>query len=102
MSLEQESYFTKISYELPACCICVDECTGQLGALTCGHVFHYKCIEHWLDSRSFCPICKDKKSGYSIVKLNYEIIQKKTDNSNYFAKLFKCEDKELLSKLMVR
>ena len=47
-------------YELPNCCICLDEIS--LGAKTillpCGHMFHSDCIITWLKKNNSCPMCR--------------------------------------------
>ena len=42
------------------CCICLDNLAkGDLAlALSCGHVFHEKCIHEWLGRKESCPLCK--------------------------------------------
>ena len=37
----------------------VDENGGLvLGALKCGHAFHFECIWRWMQSRTKCPVCR--------------------------------------------
>ncbi|CDJ38037.1 zinc finger (C3HC4 RING finger) protein, putative [Eimeria tenella] len=47
----------------PDCSICFEAAVTDLAAVSCGHVFHLKCVEQWLassnmGSRSGCPICR--------------------------------------------
>ena len=47
-------------YELPNCCICLNEI--QIGEKTmflpCGHMFHCECSTTWLKKNNTCPICR--------------------------------------------
>ena len=42
------------------CTICFDRLSSQpnVTPLECGHVFHSKCIDQWLQTKSDCPICR--------------------------------------------
>lgn len=41
------------------CLICREPLSNDDAvALDCGHVFHSSCIEHWVKSKSQCPICR--------------------------------------------
>ena len=50
----------KGKYELPNCCICLNEiCKGEKTVLLpCGHMFHWKCCLTWLKSNNTCPMCR--------------------------------------------
>ena len=43
-----------------SCSVCLDEYAerDRLRLLPCGHRFHSKCIDRWLESNRACPICK--------------------------------------------
>lgn len=47
-------------FELPNCCICIDEIAiGQKTILLpCGHMFHNDCIVTWLKKNNTCPMCR--------------------------------------------
>jgi len=43
-----------------ACPVCLDVFQPQdaVTLLTCGHAFHWKCVEPWLERSSRCPCCR--------------------------------------------
>ncbi len=47
-------------YSDNSCSVCLDEYEegDQLLQLTCGHVFHRPCIDHWLKGHCVCPCCR--------------------------------------------
>lgn len=47
-------------YSGNSCSVCLDEYEegDQLLQLTCGHVFHQTCIDHWLKGHRVCPCCR--------------------------------------------
>ena len=52
------------SYE--ECTICLDKIYFYNNYnLTCGHIFHKKCIKNWLKKNNECPICR--KFQYTIL-----------------------------------
>jgi hypothetical protein len=52
------------------CIICCEDiCNSQIvRKINCGHKFHYKCIDEWLETNTKCPICR-----YDIENYNKEI-----------------------------
>ena len=43
------------------CLICQEDinfCHEEISVLNCGHLFHKKCLQQWLDTNSTCPECK--------------------------------------------
>lgn len=45
------------------CLICLNESTGydfDLRKLPCGHQYHIKCINEWLENNSTCPTCREE------------------------------------------
>ena len=49
------------SYQITnTCSICLEECKTSTKQLTCGHVFHKKCINKWLNKKKTCPLCREK------------------------------------------
>jgi len=49
------------------CSICCDDiCNSQIvRKIICGHKFHYKCIDEWLETNTKCPICRYDIENYS-------------------------------------
>ena len=47
-------------YSDNSCSVCLDEYEegDQRLQLTCGHVFHRPCIDHWLKGHRVCPCCR--------------------------------------------
>lgn len=46
-----------------SCRICLEDIDGGIAGdkaytLSCSHVFHVKCINQWMRSSRFCPICR--------------------------------------------
>ena len=48
--------------EAPTCCICLnvmkDKC--DVTKLKCNHLFHFKCLEKWVENKEVCPFCRGK------------------------------------------
>ena len=44
------------------CSICLDQIDDKTTELTCGHVYHTKCIEKWLDENNTCPYCREPQN----------------------------------------
>lgn len=40
------------------CSICIDEIKETTSILDCGHGYHLKCLDKWLEYASTCPICR--------------------------------------------
>ncbi|CAN0601754.1 unnamed protein product, partial [Ectocarpus sp. 12 AP-2014] len=42
------------------CSVCLDDYEegDELLQVTCGHVFHRACIDHWLKAHRVCPCCR--------------------------------------------
>ena len=42
------------------CTICLDnyEKNDEITELDCGHIYHYKCIYQWVQSKKSCPLCR--------------------------------------------
>ncbi|KAK6243882.1 hypothetical protein QUC31_010291 [Theobroma cacao] len=51
----------KVVIENPmACAICLDDLSigSEAKRMPCSHLFHGRCIVHWLGMSKFCPICR--------------------------------------------
>ncbi|KAL2229019.1 UNVERIFIED_CONTAM: hypothetical protein Sindi_1881600 [Sesamum indicum] len=42
------------------CSVCMEGFSGAGKQVDCGHVFHEKCISHWLSIHNSCPLCRRK------------------------------------------
>ena len=44
----------------PTCIICINEIVKGASCLkiSCGHIFHFKCVEEWLVKENKCPTCR--------------------------------------------
>ena len=49
-----------VKVEYPTCIICINEIKKGAKSLmiACGHMFHYECVEKWLQSEDKCPTCR--------------------------------------------
>lgn len=65
------------------CIICQEELKSDLIAIDCMHIFHTDCINHWIEQKSICPICKhDISIPIKPKKLNIDLEIKQTDLVN--------------------
>ena len=48
--------------ENPTCCIClvVMKINEDVTKLKCGHLFHFKCLDKWIETKEVCPFCRMK------------------------------------------
>ena len=44
----------------PFCTVCLESCAGpcEVADISCGHIFHYECLQAWLAKQSTCPLCR--------------------------------------------
>ena len=60
------------------CIICLEILNNDIVILSCGHNFHYKCIQDWIKSKkslvNFCPLCNDYKNVEIVNIINNEPI----------------------------
>ncbi|XP_058001275.1 E3 ubiquitin-protein ligase At4g11680 isoform X2 [Hevea brasiliensis] len=51
-----------LASEDPECCICLANYKDkeEVRQLPCSHMFHLKCVDHWLRIISCCPLCKQE------------------------------------------
>jgi len=40
------------------CSICFENTTRNDTQLSCGHMFHDRCLHEWLDDHTTCPVCR--------------------------------------------
>ena len=41
------------------CIICMEELYNCRKLASCGHMFHFKCLFQWIQTKSECPICRE-------------------------------------------
>ena len=48
--------------EKPICCICLRamKINDEVSFLKCQHLFHFKCLDKWIETKEDCPICRNK------------------------------------------
>ena len=56
--------------EKPTCCICLIpmKIGDDIVLLKCQHLFHYKCLEKWVETKEVCPFCRGKIEFGNIIK----------------------------------
>ncbi|CAO1442104.1 unnamed protein product [Diamesa hyperborea] len=57
------------------CSICLSklvEGDKNAFAITCGHIFHHKCIRTWMTGQDSCPACRKKCSVHQLVRLHWD------------------------------
>uniref|UniRef100_A0A915EUV7 RING-type domain-containing protein n=1 Tax=Ditylenchus dipsaci TaxID=166011 RepID=A0A915EUV7_9BILA len=53
---------------MKSCIICSDELEYEdVACLSCGHTFHFTCIDKWIKKKSDCPICR-KRTRRSVIR----------------------------------
>jgi len=68
------------------CNICLEgplPCKGVTGTISCGHKFHKKCIEEWVEENDSCPTCRSPVLCHKC---------KKTINVFLMAQFIKCHN----------
>jgi len=58
--------------EKPTCCIClgVMKLNDDITLLKCQHLFHFKCLDKWVETKEVCPFCRGKIEFAKISKKN--------------------------------
>ena len=56
--------------EKPTCCICLAamKIGDDIVLLKCQHLFHFKCLEKWIETKEVCPFCRGKIEFGNIIK----------------------------------
>lgn len=77
--------------EKPTCCICLIpmKLGDDIVLLKCQHLFHFKCLEKWIETKEVCPFCRGKIEFGSVVKKE----EKKGDKKINFKEDKKIEEK---------
>ena len=60
---------------LSECAICLDDKTGFIAKLNCGHTYHYYCVQNWIRQKNNIKKC------CCICEADTEIVQLIEDNS---------------------
>ncbi|CAG9322763.1 unnamed protein product [Blepharisma stoltei] len=66
-SEEVKNILNKYKTEIPiaeVCGICLENEGGESVVLRCGHGFHSKCIEGWLEIKKLCPMCRSEQGSF--------------------------------------
>ena len=76
-----KSLFTKNDgdkKEAPSCCICLTpmKINQDVTLLKCQHLFHYNCLDKWVENKEVCPFCRGK---IEFAKINKKDKDKKED-----------------------
>mmetsp|Transcript_129142 Transcript_129142/g.257823 ORF Transcript_129142/g.257823 Transcript_129142/m.257823 type:complete len:474 (-) Transcript_129142:36-1457(-) len=59
------------------CAICLDENVSSPVSLTCGHMFHARCIHAWFSKSARCPLCRRRcRHGPALINppMNFEFV----------------------------
>ena len=78
--------------EKPTCCICLIamKIGDDIVLLKCQHLFHFKCLEKWVETKEVCPFCRGKIEFGNIIKKQEKKEDKKEDK-----KIVLKEDKKI-------
>ncbi|CAN0517181.1 unnamed protein product, partial [Ectocarpus sp. 12 AP-2014] len=71
-------------YSDNSCSVCLDDYEegDELLQVTCGHVFHRACIDHWLKAHRVCPCCRtDLDKLAQVVQLFPQISKRSLQNA---------------------
>ena len=82
--------------EKPTCCIClgVMKLNDDIVLLKCQHLFHFKCLEKWVETKEACPFCRGKIEFGKIIKKKEEKKEEKKEDKKEEKKEDKKEDKK--------
>ncbi|XP_034115195.1 E3 ubiquitin-protein ligase trul-1-like isoform X1 [Drosophila albomicans] len=56
------------------CTICLESyrSVDNIWGGTCGHVFHWKCLERWKENSEQCPTCRSTSATFFPIYLNFD------------------------------
>ena len=57
-----------------SCIIChevINFCYEEISVLSCGHLYHKKCLQKWIDAKSTCPECRSEITANNYVQKIY-------------------------------
>ncbi|VWU51578.1 conserved protein, unknown function [Hepatocystis sp. ex Piliocolobus tephrosceles] len=88
-------------YKIPYCCICHLQLKYNLCVeKACGNVFHYECMERWIEVQRVCPLCKASCNNNGLIRIHYEL---KEDNTTLLYDELQTKSKnELCEKIIQR
>ncbi|EDW62847.1 E3 ubiquitin-protein ligase RNF126 [Drosophila virilis] len=60
-----------------SCPICSERygATDKIYGGSCGHVFHWQCLQRWWEESDSCPICRSSGEEYFQLYLNFEELE---------------------------
>ena len=74
------------SSEASDCAICLDSKQGTIAVLSCGHTYHYKCVEEWVNKKKnpyrCCCICEKNTEIVNIICEGEDDYQKDINKCN--------------------
>jgi hypothetical protein len=75
--------------ERPTCCICLGimKLNDDVVLLKCQHLFHFKCLDKWVETKEACPFCRGKIEFGKIIKKPQKKVEEKKEDT-------KVEDKK--------
>lgn len=63
--LEKGAYHIRtdpeVEYQADECAVCLEDMGENSRTVSCGHMFHQKCIDEWMKTlNKTCPLCREK------------------------------------------
>ena len=55
------------------CLICIEVLDGEISESSCGHIYHYSCIQKWIVEKGThrcCCVCEDNTEIVNIINFN--------------------------------
>ena len=65
-----------------SCPICQEDihfCDEEISVLNCGHLFHQRCLQRWLDTDLICPECRAEVTMENYVKKLFPSVNEDAD-----------------------